>query len=132
MRASNAPDSRALRLKYILECTMGCPRTFEFRKQELELILEAESISDDVVCDHMLRSVTPGIGFLYEYLRQGHLAVRIGNTLFVHGAVTEASIGFVPDADLRFQRNEKVQGTHYDDVDTWIRHLNRFAQQVCM
>ena len=57
-------NTRIERLKYMLQCTMGCPKTFEFRREELGLLREvpAAQVTDDDVFDSYLKEVTPGAG----------------------------------------------------------------------
>jgi len=57
-------NTRIERLKYMLQCTMGCPKTFEFRREELGLLREvpAAQVTDDEVFDSFLSGVTPGAG----------------------------------------------------------------------
>lgn len=59
-------NTRIERLKYMLQCTMGCPKTFEFRREELGLLREvpAAQVTDDDVFDSFLSGVTPGAGGL--------------------------------------------------------------------
>lgn len=54
---------------------------------------------DDVVASYR-DSVRPD-GFVAEYLRSAQIAAVIGNTLFVHGGVTDAAMGWLPDATNR-------------------------------
>ena len=57
-------NTRIERLKYMLQCTMGCPKTFEYRREELGLLREvpAAQVTDDDVFDSYLKEVTPGAG----------------------------------------------------------------------
>jgi len=130
-------NTRTNRLKWMLECTLGCSRTFEYRRNELKALLNIPNISDEMVTQSFLDSVKPD-GVVYKYLRNGNLAVAIGNTLFVHGNVNELSYGFVPDArEFRyFDRDtggkvlsspEEVPGREYEDLKTWLEALDDFV-----
>ena len=70
----------------MLEHTLGCPGTFEFRRAELATLRNEEHITDDDVVDSCVGEVLPG-GALRAYLERASVAARFGSTLFVHGAV---------------------------------------------
>ncbi|CAJ1373278.1 unnamed protein product [Effrenium voratum] len=98
-----AVNTRAARLRWILDHTMTAPGAFEHRRQELALLgsVPAESIADDDVVQSFLSSVQDG-GLVWEYLCHSCLMVVIGPWLFVHGGIPKAGIGWVPTQDMRF------------------------------
>lgn len=122
------PDTRVNRLRWLLKHTLGCPDTFEFRRAELEE-LGLGSSDDDVVASMVDEVVSGG---LREYLEQASVAVRLGCTLFVHGAVDRLSAGFVPPLDTEFRVGRKTDAAFpptdrlYDttSVDDWVSALN--------
>jgi hypothetical protein len=111
-----APDARPRLLRFLFDHTMGARDAFEHRRTELTR--EGRSDGDDDVVDSYLADISPG-GDLRAYLGLCQLAYRAGETLFVHGGVSEASIGVVPD-------RPRVR-----DLDAWVRELNDFyAEQM--
>ena len=90
-------DTRANRLRYMLQDTMGSPRAFELRRSELQQLGGADGgeCSDDDVLHSYERSLRPG-GLMREYLQHARLAALVGPCLFVHGAVGADSLGVVP------------------------------------
>lgn len=76
------PCTRATRLHTILECTMGSPDAFEYRKSELlEMGTIQEHMSaeeqDDLVVESYIASMQPG-GCMLEFLRLGTLGLLLG------------------------------------------------------
>ncbi|AHE68086.1 metallophosphoesterase [Legionella oakridgensis] len=114
---------QTLYLKWMLNETMGCgpfkgkPDTFEYRRMELAEISEqsAEQISDEMVTQSFIDSVAP-TGVISNYLRNAQLGVVLGETLFLHGAVTPANIGYVPGLS--------ESGTRIDNAKEWVEALN--------
>ena len=96
LKSKRLDDSRATRLRWMLEHTLGCPGTFEFRRAELATLRNEEHVKDDDVVDSCVGEVLPG-GALRAYLERASVAARFGSTLFVHGAVDAQTAGFVPD-----------------------------------
>eukprot|EP00854_Cymbomonas_tetramitiformis_P003742 gene3742-4681_t len=137
-------NTRTNRLKWMLTCTLGSSDAFEYRRLELSILqdVDSSSISDDQVTQSFLDSVERPDGAVLRYLRCADIAVIIGNTLFVHGAITAESMGFVPDAiELGyFDRDsggalvssaEEVPGRMLPEghtVHEWVEQLNLFAQ----
>lgn len=132
-------NTRIERLKYMLQCTMGCPKTFEFRREELGLLREvpAAQVTDDEVFDSFLSGVTPGAGgVMRAYLESSSLAALLGNTLFVHGAVDARSMGLVPVDETRFEMpppgaEAEVDSRfrRYETVAAWVVGLNDFLRR---
>jgi hypothetical protein len=105
-------------LRWMLEHTMGCPDTFNLRKQELQMERARSSstgaggggvtgvcsdssgdgsvvVTDDEVVEDFIRRVLPR-GELTQYLKEAELAVVIGDLLFLHGGVSELNFGMYP------------------------------------
>ena len=136
LAATGHADSRAERLRYMYLHTLGCPETFELRRREMALLsgrgaAGARAPSDEEVVEAAVGDVLPG-GLLRTYMEHADVAVLLGHTLFVHGAVDAQAAGFVPDKNTRFR-----VGRHGDagfpptksfmgerDVDAWVRDLN--------
>lgn len=114
---ANAPDQivaagRGALLTYIFARTMGAADAFEHRRAELARL--ARSCTNEDVAESFLHDLEPN-GELTRYLAACQLAHREGNTLFLHGAVTEESYGRCPTIDERAS-----------NVDDWIDRLNGF------
>eukprot|EP00510_Aplanochytrium_minuta_P005702 CAMPEP_0184009520 /NCGR_PEP_ID=MMETSP0954-20121128/2654_1 /TAXON_ID=627963 /ORGANISM="Aplanochytrium sp, Strain PBS07" /LENGTH=430 /DNA_ID=CAMNT_0026288909 /DNA_START=342 /DNA_END=1634 /DNA_ORIENTATION=+ len=105
------------KLKHFLKRKLNCPNAFELRRKALKAVSPGEEVDDLAVTLSFIESVKPG-GFMTEYLRLAQLGVVIEDTLYVHGAITEKSVGTVP-------RTEKV----YSNLRKWIQALNEFAEQ---
>jgi hypothetical protein len=75
---------------------MGGAKVFENRRTELSILRNQPSakISDQQVLDSIFYEIE--FGCFRKYLEVGQLCCTIGNTLFVHGAISEISAGFVP------------------------------------
>ncbi len=108
-------------LRWIFQHTMGAPGAFDFRRDELAA--ERGSARTDVderdVVDGFLADLGPG-GALRAYLSQCQLAYRAGRPLFVHGGLSEVSLGHVPGRTPPPSRLDDV------DVDAWIVSLNHW------
>ena len=78
--------SAAERLKWILAQTMGSPEAFELRKKELQRETQDGQVTDDDVVASYRRSCHP-TGEMGQYLQQAHLALRLGDILFMHGSL---------------------------------------------
>ncbi len=50
-------DSVLNRLQWALKHTLGCPNTFEFRREELKIILNKTEVLDDEVVQSFVDSV---------------------------------------------------------------------------
>lgn len=126
-------NTRIERLNYMLQRTLGCPDTFEFRRQELAIIdgCSASEVSDDAVLESFLHEVEHPDGSLRQYLENANVAVVIGNTLFAHGAVDKNTIRFVPRLDSRFENppERPAPGQMCDTVDEWVAGLNDYLKQ---
>lgn len=111
--AKAVDDTLANRLKWILHFTMGAPKAFEYRREELG----GPDISDEEVVQSFRDEIGTG-GAMRRYLEEAKLGLVMGDTLFVHGGVCEKSIGWLPDA------NEREA-----DPVRWIDRLNSFARR---
>lgn len=109
-------DSKPSRLRWMLTETMGSDTTFATRKDELQQL--GKENSDDDVVQSFLDSIDPSKenNFMYQYLQNGCLIVRLGNTLIVHGGLSSRNIGRVPGDD------------QVHDVDSWTTKLNAWMQ----
>lgn len=110
-------------LKWMLECTMGCPTTFETRRAELASIQgqkSISSISDNDVLQSFKDSVDPSGSdpWMLDYLRCGQLMLIVGDCLFVHGAVLNKCLGKVPGQD-----------TVAEGLQGWCEALNAFMAE---
>lgn len=115
---SEANQSAIDRLKWILLRTMGAPGAFEYRRKELqEMNLPAED--NDVVRSYV-DWLQPD-GEMVEFLLNGKVAVIIGDTIFLHGALKPTNIGWVPP-----RRGEKSGGYCVDKIREWVDHMNSF------
>jgi Calcineurin-like phosphoesterase len=115
-------ECQTLYLKWMLNETMGCgshhhkPTTFEYRRRELAQMAgqPIASISDDRATQSFIDSVSPK-GIVTQYLKQAQLGKIIGETLFIHGAITVNNMGYVPG------RSKKIT-----DAREWITMLNEW------
>lgn len=109
------------RLKWILEATMGAPKAFEFRREELIEEAGGKSVSDEEVFRSfrldflMFPGHTGPFARYLEHTQIAHLDWQ-NRTLFVHGGLSEASFGYIPS------RSDKIM-----NISTWIQQLNEWA-----
>lgn len=123
-------------LKWTFVCTMGSPDLFEHRRTELASLrnLRKEEISDITVYHSFRNSVTPGhpvqkgsfldleMGpWMLEFLNAGRLSLILGDYLFVHGAITPASLGVVPGKQDRIEKLPDWM----EALDSWFREQMR-------
>ena len=101
---------RADLLRWIFPNTMGARDAFAMRAAELAAT--GEDAGDEGVVESYAADVGRD-GPLTRYLAECQLAYRDGETLFVHGAVTDESLGVVPG-----------RGGAIDGVDAWVDALN--------
>lgn len=126
-------NTRVERLKYMLKHTLGCPDTFEFRRQELAILngnCDVEDISDDQVLENFVHEVEHPEGSLRQYLENANVAAIVGNTLFVHGAVDANTMKYVPRQDTRFERplSRPPPGKICNAVNEWVNALNDYLK----
>ncbi len=99
-------------LQWIMKNTMGAGLAFEFRRSEL--VTEGRDPSDEAVAQSYLDDLAPD-GPLTRYLAACRLAWFDGETLIVHGAVTDENLGLVPGVPERAS-----------SVAAWVTALNGF------
>ena len=85
--ASFQVNDKLQKLSWTLKATMGSPFSLACRKQELVEIVPGYTSTDNDVIDSYLKLILPG-GMLFDYCRLGVMAVILGDTIFVHGAIT--------------------------------------------
>ena len=118
-------ECQILYLKWMLENNMGCPATFEYRRQELQRARE-HAVSDMEVLNSFLIETSP-TGVMGEYLKLSQLGVIVPQTrvLAVHGGLTAFNIGRIPD----MAPDEKPIA----DARLWIMKLNAwYTQQITL
>ena len=111
-------------LRWIFQHTMGAPGAFELRRAELAAARGAvpADVAETEVVEDFLADLAPG-GALRAYLARCQLAFRMGRTLYVHGGLSESSLGHVPG---RSPPPERVDGV---DVDAWVASLNDWYRE---
>ena len=71
---------------------------------------------------------------LRGYLQHAQIGLILQDTLFVHGAVEESALGFVPSRLTRYTNNtrkglrELPGAQSHKDLHGWIDALNQFAK----
>eukprot|EP00516_Mucochytrium_quahogii_P005685 CAMPEP_0203759750 /NCGR_PEP_ID=MMETSP0098-20131031/12916_1 /ASSEMBLY_ACC=CAM_ASM_000208 /TAXON_ID=96639 /ORGANISM=" , Strain NY0313808BC1" /LENGTH=379 /DNA_ID=CAMNT_0050652921 /DNA_START=1240 /DNA_END=2379 /DNA_ORIENTATION=+ len=113
-------EAGASKLRDILKITMGAPNAFEFRRKELAILsgVGLDAVTDIDVATSYYESVAEN-GFMRSYLEHAQLAVLLFDSLFLHGAVPENGIGFVPS-------NGTPQAL---TAKEWISCLNQFYNE---
>lgn len=133
LESKDLMDSKVNRMHYMLQHTLGCPQTFEFRRQELAILraVHPSEVSDEEVVGNFLYEVENKNGSLHQYLQVADVAVCIGNTLFCHGAVDAATMKFIPSIETRFENPESKPepAAMIDNVQGWTHSLNSFLRQ---
>ena len=117
-------NDRVSKLKWMLECTMGCENAFEHRRSELNVLRDNagnKSVSDDEVVESFLDSVDPKSSdpWMLEYIKVGQIMLLLDNCMFVHGGITKDGIGSIPG------RPERV-----DDAWEWCTGLNEWMTDM--
>lgn len=105
-------------LRWMLETNMHAPLAFRLRKYELAL-LHGRASDEDVLRSYR-ESVDPSGGdpWMLDFLRVGQIAVLLGDALFVHGGLHDASLGAVPG-------RAKVTSS----VRDWVNSLNEWKDE---
>ncbi|KAL7691564.1 putative calcineurin-like phosphoesterase domain, ApaH type [Plasmopara halstedii] len=118
-----AANTKANRLKWMLEHTMGAQGDFERRRAELksrQAVDLTESVPDESVVTSYLNSVEMG-GVLREYLLHSSLAYVTHQTLFLHGGIINGN----QNASLSaLDRVPGESSTHRGSVQEWVDRLN--------
>ncbi|KAE9005157.1 hypothetical protein PF011_g12158 [Phytophthora fragariae] len=118
-----AANSKANRLKWMLEHTMGAQGDFERRRAELSLrqaVGDRNEVTDDAVVKSYMDSVEQG-GVLRDYLLHGSLAFVIHQTLFVHGGIIN---GDEPASLSALGRVPGQPSKRFDSISEWVDKLN--------
>ena len=124
-------NTKTNRLKYIQMHTLGCTNTFNNRRIELSAaVSEGVDITDDMVTNDFLNDVMNHESYFFQFLRLGCIAVRLGDTIFVHGALDANTSGWVPsEKQYKFEiPKTKLEGMFVDTVDEWICLMNKYLQ----
>ncbi|CAJ1376934.1 unnamed protein product [Effrenium voratum] len=137
LETKRQPNTAVSRLKWMLRHTLGAPGAFNYRREELAILRNAEvdQISDEEVVASFQRSVLHPQGEVRSYLRAAQIGLILGDTLFVHGAVDEEALGFVPSPETRYQAHSKEELLALPKAQTglalkaWIEALNAFAAE---
>ena len=133
-------NTKANRLRWMLNDTMGAAGEFEFRRTELQLLggPSAEVSDDDVVASF---EASIGVGaegegkdWMRKYLELGQLAWLHRSSLFVHGGVVACSgdrasgvtettcIGHIPGRPL-------LEVKDRPSLERWVDELNAWAAE---
>lgn len=111
-------------VRWILTNTMGARDAFEHRQRELEALAHG-AIDPREVAESFARDVQRD-GLMLRYLRACVLALRMGDTLFVHGGVTPENLFAVPTETFGHEGHPAVTHASDRNVDAWISELNAF------
>lgn len=86
--------------------------------------------SDADVVRSFRESVLPG-GAMLELLAAGQVGALLGDCLFVHGALSERSVGLVPPSHGQVAPRDKSGGgfERAGSLGEWVARLNAFAAQ---
>ena len=68
----------------------------------------------------MFATLFTTLGFITEYLAQGKIAHIIGDILFVHGAINDMNMGYVPAYNGKEEQR-------IDNVRDWVKEINAFV-----
>lgn len=101
-------------LKWLLSHTCNAKQAFEAWRIELTEVGHLP-ISDQEVYEAFYAAVLP-TGIIAQYLQRTDLVVRIGENIFMHGALTESSWDW-------------MQSGETDAVNTWIHAVNHYYHQ---
>jgi len=126
------------RVQWILKQTMGASKAFEFRREELRLLLTDDRpvseatrvlaqqrkemkqtvldfpVTDEEVANNFYHEIMPPHGLVFKLLEASILAKQIGDTLFVHGSLKAPAKGFVPSLSVRY--SDKSQFTKDEEL----------------
>lgn len=122
-------NTKAERLRWMLKHTLGCPETFEFRREEVAILEQiygsyppnfsethdsspihffptnndATKVTDETVVNSFEYEINHPEGSLRQYMHHASIAAIIGNTIFVHGAIDRLTMRFVPAKESKFE-----------------------------
>ncbi|KAL3778519.1 hypothetical protein HJC23_006827 [Cyclotella cryptica] len=131
LRRREKRNTKVEKLKWILEHTLGCPDTFEFRREEVGILRriygcypvdytmkndidsthlsvdwkreESIEVTDEQVVESFEYEINHPEGSLRQYLKHASIAAIIGNTIFVHGAIDALTMKYVPSLSSKFE-----------------------------
>lgn len=117
-------DNSISKLKWILKETMGCPKSFELRSQELRQLAQASD--DEAVVQSYIDMVSP-TGILTRYLSCCQVAAVMGEVMFVHGALHKHNLGYIPpcyaESDDVLQPEKRLS-----NAIEWANEINKFVK----
>ncbi|KAL7451265.1 hypothetical protein ACHAWC_003088 [Mediolabrus comicus] len=122
-------NTKVERLRWMLKHTLGCPETFEFRREEVAILeqiygsyppnfseshdsspihsfpfnSDATKVTDENVVNSFEYEINHPEGSLRQYLHHASIAAIVGNTIFVHGAIDRLTMRFVPAKESKFE-----------------------------
>jgi Calcineurin-like phosphoesterase len=117
-------ECQLLYLHWMLDKNMGCPGTFQYRREELQRQHVSAAVTDLEVLQSFIKETSP-TGLMGEYLKLGQMGVIVPNTrvLAVHGGLTPLNIGRTPGMP--------VNAKPIADARLWIDELNAwYAKQI--
>ena len=144
-------DSAVDRLIWMLTQTMGCPDSFDLRRQELmnerhfvgagsridtdSRSLSSSSSTEEVTPEDVVQSYRwschPLVGEMGQYLSQAKIALRMGDVLFTHGCLPLTTD--VLSAARQFQSSSlSPPGSFWDDFSfamPWLQHQRNNLDQ---
>lgn len=134
LKTKSQLSCQSIYLKWMLEASMGCgsschkPTTFEYRRQELAILNHQDpaSISDEAITESFLNLVSPE-GFMTKFLEKAQLVKIIGETLFLHGAITLENMGYLPSSPQQRITNAKewfdaLNAWYSEEIKAWQNH----------
>lgn len=132
--------TKAERLQWILQNTMGSPRAFGYRKMELtERANNSEEVHDDDVVASYQSTCHPQTGALIDHIAHSQLLLRMGQVAFLHGALpleflasnnctsSESSWNDLTVLMPWLPAGQTARDVGVTSVDTWIEAVNDFA-----
>lgn len=112
------------RLQWMLAHTMNAPKAFEHRRSELASRLN-KSIDDIDVYMSFYQSAQ-NTGVMWDYLVLTQLMDVIGDTVYVHGGISEANFGAVPK---RYDNRNAVSYRYHNNISEWCLALNTWYRE---
>eukprot|EP00746_Dinoflagellata_sp_MGD_P143691 gnl/MRDRNA2_/MRDRNA2_76486_c0_seq1.p1 gnl/MRDRNA2_/MRDRNA2_76486_c0~~gnl/MRDRNA2_/MRDRNA2_76486_c0_seq1.p1 ORF type:complete len:656 (+),score=102.10 gnl/MRDRNA2_/MRDRNA2_76486_c0_seq1:76-2043(+) len=121
-------NTKVNKIQYMLHHDMGSAGEFEFRRQELQLML-GRNVSDKEVAQSYEDSVAPG-GIMRRYLELAQLCVILGNTLFVHGQIIGNQFKACGENGIAWSvKHVPNEPEPCEDIYLWCQKLNAWACQ---
>lgn len=125
-------ENRADRLKHILQTSMGSPRAFEYRRQELQELHPDKLIDDNDVVESYQDHCDPQNGSLINYIEGSKLLARVGEVAFLHGALPVNKItdwGNLTVVMPWLEHGVSANDIGVKTVDDWINALDAFVKK---